>query len=177
MQRRKLLPALLLTVLICCGIAHSATLTPDAMVQPAPQPQTAQGTEGLQELSKLKTSTNPGWVSRCMSETRKSPVVCSVEETLVLANTGQVVATVAVRTQSDTKEPMMTVRVPVGIYLPGGLSMQIDEGKPQALPLQTCNLQGCYAEIPISQTLLASLEIGPPALPKVFIAAGMLERS
>jgi invasion protein IalB len=85
--------------------------------------------------------------------------VCSVEETLVLANTGQVVASVGVRTQSHTA-PVIILRVPVGLYLPAGLNIQIDNAKPEPVPLQTCDAQGCYAEMQISPALLAALKRG-----------------
>ncbi len=119
---------------------HAATLTPMEALDP----------------SNLKMSTSPAWVSKCVSESRKSPLVCSAEETLVLATTEQVVATVLVRTQSDTQEPVIMIRVPVGLYLPAGLSIQVDDGKPRPVPLQTCDLQGCYAEMQISSDLLAA---------------------
>jgi invasion protein IalB len=55
---------------------------------------------------------------------------------------------------------MMAIRVPVGLYLPAGLNLQIDDGKSQAVPLRTCDLQGCYAEMQISADLLAALKGG-----------------
>jgi invasion protein IalB len=64
----------------------------------------------------------------------------------VLANTGQALVSVVVRTQADKGEPVMAIRVPVGLYLPAGLGLKIDDGKPETVPLQTCDLQGCYAE-------------------------------
>ena len=83
-----------------------------------------------------------------------------MEETLVLAKTRQLVASVVVRIQPDTHEPVMRLRVPVGLYLPGGLDLQIDDGKAQQMPLQTCDMQGCYAEMPIGADLLAALKGG-----------------
>jgi invasion protein IalB len=132
------------SLLIFKSIVHAATLT---------------GVEAL-EPSNLKMSTSPAWVSKCVSESRKSALVCSAEETLVFVNTGQAVASVVVRTQSDTHEPVMMIRVPVGLYLPAGLNIQVDGGKPQPVPLQTCDLQGCYAELQISSGLLAALKGG-----------------
>lgn len=122
------------------GFARAATLTANS----------PPGSETLTPQN-LKTSTNPGWASKCMSDTRKGPLVCSVEETLVLANTGQTVAAVSVRIEPGTHETML-IRVPVGLYLPAGLSFQIDDGKPHIAALQTCDVQGCLAEA----------EIGPP---------------
>lgn len=54
----------------------------------------------------------------------------------------------------------MTVKVPVGLYLPAGLNLQVDDGKPQSVPLQTCDAQGCYGEIPVNSNLIAALKAG-----------------
>jgi invasion protein IalB len=127
--------AVLLAAFFVEGYSRAATLTP---ISPP-------GAEALAPQN-LKISTNPGWASKCMSDSRKGPLVCSVEETLVLASTGQAVASVALRTQTDTHQTIMLIRVPVGLYLPAGISFQIDEGKDQTATVQTCDLQGCLAE-------------------------------
>jgi invasion protein IalB len=147
---RKLSTSLLsvLATLVCKGIACAATLTPD----PTPNE--------LQEFQNLKPATNPAWVSKCVSDARKGPLVCSVEKTILLVKTSQPVASVIVRTQSETREPTIVIRVPVGLYLPAGLSFRIDNGNPQSIPLQTCDLQGCFAEMPLNSTLLAALKVG-----------------
>jgi invasion protein IalB len=156
MRKTKLGFELLLIVIFCNGIAHAATLSPISAV-PSQTPQTS---DALKALPNLKPSTSPDWVSKCVSDSRKSPLECSIEDTLVLATTGQPVASVVVRIQSDTRIPMMAIRVPVGLYLPAGLNLQIDDGKSQAVPLRTCDLQGCYAEMQISADLLAALKGG-----------------
>ncbi len=77
-----------------------------------------------------------------------------------MANTGQFVAAVAVRMQPDAHEPVMAVRIPVGLYLPAGLTVTVDDGKPQPVPLQTCDQQGCYGETPLGASVLAALKTG-----------------
>ena len=79
---------------------------------------------------------------------------------MVLTNTGQLVASVLVRVPNDTHQPVMMIQVPVGLFLPAGLNLQIDEGKPQPVPLQTCDLKGCYAGMQMSPELIASLKAG-----------------
>jgi len=54
----------------------------------------------------------------------------------------------------------MTIKVPAGLYLPTGLNLQVDDDKPQSIPLQTCDAQGCYGEIPVSSNLVAALKTG-----------------
>jgi invasion protein IalB len=101
-----------------------------------------------------------GWISKCVSESRQTPVECSMEQTVVLTNTGQLLAAVLVRVPTDTHQPVMMVQLPVGLYLPAGLNLQVDDGKLQPIPLQTCDVKGCYAGIQISAELIASLKTG-----------------
>jgi invasion protein IalB len=101
-----------------------------------------------------------GWISRCVSETRTTAVDCSVEQTAVVTQTGQLVASVAVRVPHDTRQPVMVIQVPVGLFLPAGVNIQVDEGKPLTFALQTCDLKGCYAGAPLPAETLAAMKTG-----------------
>jgi invasion protein IalB len=103
---------------------------------------------------------NGGWIARCVSESRQSPIECSMEQTVPLASNGQVFASVLVRVPADTRAPTMAILVPSGLYLPAGINLQVDEGKPQAVPLQTCDQKGCYAGMPVGAELLSALKSG-----------------
>jgi len=108
----------------------------------------------------LQEATSTGWISRCTSEARGSAVECTIEQSAVLAKTGQLVTMVTVRVPSDTRQPLLMVHVPIGLYLPSGLMLQIDESKPEQLALQTCDLKGCYAATQISSELLTLMKEG-----------------
>jgi invasion protein IalB len=153
--------AVLLGIATGDGLARAATLLP-----PVPSQQLSQAAKAPapadepQQPSGAKGPAGPGWISRCVSESRKSPAECSAEETLAMASTGQAVASVIVRMRSDPREPMIIVRIPVGLYLPGGVNVQIDDGKSQSIPLQTCDVQGCYAESSLSSSSVSALKTG-----------------
>ncbi|MGL5164342.1 MAG: invasion associated locus B family protein [Afipia sp.] len=74
--------------------------------------------------------------------------------------TGQLVASVNVKLPPDTRQPVLMIQLPVGLFLPAGVNFQIDEGKSQALVLQTCDLKGCYAATTVSPELLGSMKSG-----------------
>lgn len=102
----------------------------------------------------------PVWTSRCSSESRKAALLCEIEQSLFITKTGQLVASVNVKLPVETRQPVMMIQLPVGLFLPGGVSLQVDESKPQALVIQTCDLKGCYAATTISTELLAALKSG-----------------
>lgn len=163
---------LLFSLLLCTSIIGGAGAQAPAAKprHPAPSPPAGQTQKGNEPAAANEAQESPnvnvreapstGWVSRCTSEARGSTVECAMEQSAVLANTGQLVTSVTVRVPSDSHQPLLMIQVPIGLYLPAGLYLQIDKNKPELLPLQTCDLKGCYAGTQISAELLASLKAG-----------------
>jgi invasion protein IalB len=119
---------------------------------PAPPAAAAQPQEGAKPPQ--------GWISRCVSDARQTAVDCAVEQTAVVTNTGQLVASIVVRVPHDSRQPMMMIQVPIGLYLPAGVNVQVDDNKPLLFTLQTCDGKGCYAGAPLPQELLAAMKSG-----------------
>ena len=121
--------------------------TPAPGVSPSPEQQAAQPPA-------------PGWISRCSSASRETPLECAVEETAVLTKTGQLIVLVNIRVTSDTRQPVALVQLPLGLNLPAGAKLQVDDGKVVDLQIQTCENRGCYANTPVSPELLTALKSG-----------------
>jgi invasion protein IalB len=83
-----------------------------------------------------------------------------MEQTAVLSKTGQLIVLVNIRVPSDTHSPVALVQLPLGLNLPGGAKLQVDEGKVLDVQIQTCEARGCYASAPIAPDLLAALRSG-----------------
>lgn len=102
----------------------------------------------------------PGWVARCSSPSRTAPLECAVEETAVLTKTGQLIVLVNIRVPSDTRAPVALVQLPLGLSLPSGAKIQVDDGKVIDLQIQTCENKGCYASTPIASDVLTAMRSG-----------------
>jgi invasion protein IalB len=102
----------------------------------------------------------PGWAARCSSASRAAPLECAMEQTAVLSKTGQLIVLINIRVPSDTHAPVALVQLPLGLNLPGGARLQVDEGKIIDAQIQTCEARGCYASVPIAPDLLAALRSG-----------------
>jgi invasion protein IalB len=102
----------------------------------------------------------PGWAARCSSASREAPLECAMEQTAVLSKTGQLIVLVNIRVPSDTHTPVALVQLPLGLNLPAGAKLQVDEGKVVDLQIQTCENRGCFASTPIAPELLAALKSG-----------------
>jgi len=125
--------------------------TQGAVAPAAPQPEAAPATPA---------PAVPGWSARCSSASRDAPLECAIEQTAVLTKTGQLIVLVNIRVPSDTHAPVATIQLPLGLNLPVGTALQVDEGKAIVVAIQTCENRGCYASMPIAPELLAVLKSG-----------------
>jgi invasion protein IalB len=106
------------------------------------------------------TTPPPGWAARCSSASRDAALECAMEQTAVLQKTGQLIILVNIRLPSDTRTPVAMVQLPLGLNLPGGAKLQVDEGRTTDLQIQTCEARGCYAGTAVAPDLLAALKSG-----------------
>ena len=74
----------------------------------------------------------------------------------MLTKTGQLIVLINIRVASDTRTPMALIQLPLGLNLPAGAKLQVDDGKMAYLQIQTCEQRGCYANTPIAADMLAA---------------------
>ncbi|WP_018645695.1 invasion associated locus B family protein [Bradyrhizobium huanghuaihaiense] len=154
MQSR--LVALAAALLLSTGAAHAQqsakkNAAPAPAAQPAPAPTQPQAEGGPGQS---------GWIVRCTSASRDAPLECAMEQNAVLTKTGQTVILINIRIAPDTRTPIALLQLPLGLNLPVGAKLQVDEGKTVDLQIQTCENRGCYASTPIAADLLTALRSG-----------------
>ena len=134
--------------------AKAAQTAPNNPAPPAAAPaDNANGTAA-------NTPPPPGWAARCGSASRDAPLECAIEQSAVLPRTGQLVILVNIRVPADTRTPSALIQLPLGLNLPGGAKLQVDDGKATDLQIQTCEARGCYAGTAIAPDLLAAMKTG-----------------
>ncbi|MFK7996749.1 MAG: invasion associated locus B family protein [Granulosicoccus sp.] len=65
---------------------------------------------------------------------------------------------------------VLDVITPLGVVLTEGLSVTIDNGKPETAPFQICTEQGCLVREPIDDSLVSRLKRGNSAVVSVIAA-------
>ena len=100
------------------------------------------------------------WSSQCVSVARGGDADCSMEQRLVVQETGQLVIVVSVRVPHAPRTPAMLVQLPLGLFLPAGIQLGIDDRATQNLPVQRCDANGCYAGLRSTPRSLAALKAG-----------------
>jgi invasion protein IalB len=129
--------------------APKAKSPPPRPAQATPSPTSAPPAEA----TPANTPAQPGWIARCTSAS-------AVEQTAVLTKTGQLIVLLNIRVASDTRTPIAVVQLPLGLNLPAGAKLQVDDGKTSDLQIQTCEQRGCYANTPIAEDMLAAMKSG-----------------
>ncbi len=97
------------------------------------------------------------WATNCSSTARGQPQDCVMEQRAIASETGQALAQVTIRVPQDTKKPVTMVQIPLGMFLPAGLSVDVDGAISQTYPFQTCNANGCFAGFPIPDAMIKAM--------------------
>ncbi|MEM9030617.1 MAG: invasion associated locus B family protein [Pseudomonadota bacterium] len=107
----------------------------------------------------------PGWVVNCANS--GTGLVCRAVQTLVVRKTRQRLLGASVQRDPSGKATTLLLSLPHGLYLPSGLSIQVDKGKATNLVVQTCDVKGCYAGTALSNALVKQM-IGGKAMAVTF---------
>jgi invasion protein IalB len=148
-------------VLLSTDAAYAQQGAKKNAAAPAPATQAAPSPAPTQPQAAAEGApAQPGWIARCTSASRDAPLECAIEQNAVLTKTGQTIVLINIRIAPDTRTPVALLQLPLGLNLPVGAKLQVDEGKTVDLQIQTCENRGCYASTPIAPDLLASLKSG-----------------
>jgi invasion protein IalB len=155
--------AIVSSSLIAPGYAQqpSKSKTPPKSAQTAPNNAApAAAAPADNGAAPANTPPPPGWIARCGSASRDAPLECAIEQNAILPRTGQLVIAVNIRVPADTRTPSALIQLPLGLNIPNGAKLQVDDGKTTDLQIQTCEARGCYAGTTIAPDLLAAMKSG-----------------
>ena len=100
------------------------------------------------------------WTARCEDRKNGPGEVCYIFQNLLLKSQNKPLLHVAVGYLDGDKQPVAFLTLPLGVSLPGGLSLTVDDGKPLRLRYERCETSGCIAPLALTDTLVKSLKGG-----------------
>lgn len=101
------------------------------------------------------------WSVSCVSRSRLSEANCSVEQRVLIRETGQLLGRLLIKTGANDPGPgNLLLQVPLGISIRAGLKLKVDDADIETLDIQTCDTAGCYAGGPVSGKLLDAARAG-----------------
>ena len=102
------------------------------------------------------------WSVVCRSAGREETLACTMEQQIIVRETGRRLARLTIKTTKATEAGFasMLLQVPLGLSIADGLTMQVDQAAPVTIPIQTCDANGCYGGHIVDQALLSALRAG-----------------
>jgi invasion protein IalB len=140
--------------LLCCVLAAAAaTGAATAAAQTGAAPTGAAPT-----TAPVPSDGGTGWRVECANDGKT--LDCQTVNKVTQRESQQLVAAVAVRIPPDTKKPVLMMQLPLGIQVTEPVTVQIDEGKTERYPIQTCAQNGCFLAAPVSDAVIGALRGG-----------------
>lgn len=100
------------------------------------------------------------WTLRCETRAADNGRECIMFQNLVLKTGGQPVLQFAIGLAPADAMPTVILSLPLGIALPPGVSIRIDEGKAAQFPVERCEPDGCRAGMKLRKATVAQLAEG-----------------
>jgi len=104
------------------------------------------------------------WIYRCEPAQDDVPERCFIVQTIKDTESDRDLAQMAIGYVPDQTDPVAIISLPLGIYLPPGIGLKVDEGEPVRVPVEVCDGGGCRTGITLKDPLRASMKKGVTAL-------------
>jgi invasion protein IalB len=108
-------------------------------------------------------SVHGDWQIRCETPPGAQNEQCALFQSVVAEDRANVGITVLVLKTADQKARLMRVQAPLGVLLPAGLGLKIDNADVGRAGFVRCLPRGCYAEVVMDDTLVGKLRTGKTA--------------
>jgi invasion protein IalB len=128
----------------------------NAPAQNAPAP--AAAPNGAPQNQSLPSDGGSGWRVECANDGKA--LDCRAIDRVSHRETQQLIAGVAIRIPPDTRKPIMTILLPLGVQVTEPVTLQVDKGSTERYPVQTCTQAGCLAGAPASDAVIGALRSG-----------------
>jgi len=126
---------------------------------------TAQPAPAQQERLK---STHDDWLVKCGQPAGASEEICWVEQKVTSEDRPNVGLTVIFRPAKKGEEGTLQIQAPLGVMLPRGLGLKIDDKDVGNVPFLRCLKSGCLAHAQVPDDLLSQFKAGGTAIFIVF---------
>ena len=100
------------------------------------------------------------WDTSCVQPTRQDEPNCEMSQMVIVPQSRQVLLRMEVNVPGDGSGTRMVLQLPHGMYLPAGLTLEVDGEAWQETEVQTCDGNGCYAGLGIDDEALQRLQKG-----------------
>jgi invasion protein IalB len=108
-------------------------------------------------------SVHDDWQIRCETPPGAQSEQCALFQSVVAEDRANVGITVLVLKTADQKSRLMRIQAPLGVLLPAGLGLKVDQVDVGRAGFVRCLPKGCYAEVIMDDELIKKLRNGTTA--------------
>lgn len=120
----------------------------------------AESEQSMQQPEQRVDQTWGDWSKIC---TTGEPAVCQIVQSANQDETGNLIFQTSIGYVQDNDEPIMYLTAPLGIFLPRGISVIVDENPPLTARVQRCDGNGCLGLLALSTDAISSFRKGTKA--------------
>lgn len=144
---------------VCLGIAHGGAFAQTEILKPKSNDE---GALSIPKSAQQATALQPDWAVNCA--TVQTELTCVASQSFFVQETGQRFMTVSVNPPRGSKKTTLVLQLPLGIYLPAGVSMQFGKAAAKTIPIISCDQNGCMAEYTATDAEVKSMLSGESLL-------------
>ncbi len=100
---------------------------------------------------------NP-WTIRCETPTSYQHNSCIMYQEILLKKDGLPVLQFSIGLAEPGQDPIVLITLPLGIYLPTGVSLMIDEQEKVNFPIERCDPDGCHMLVTLTDSRINTLK-------------------
>ncbi len=100
------------------------------------------------------------WKLECQRPEGANKEVCQISQDIVFKKNKRPLLHVAVGYPANDNKPVAIFNLPLGISLPPGIILSVDQGEQEQLPIEHCLPAGCRAYLSLDQKRLAAFKKG-----------------
>lgn len=168
------LTALMLSVGV--GFVAAPALAQQKPAAPAAKP-AAPAPAGQKPAAGGENKDQSAWVKLCekapsLTEPKKELNVCLTHHERLDGNTGMVLVSAAIRQVEGQDKEALMVMVPLGMALPPGVQVKVDEKEPVKLQFTLCHAAGCTAEGEATKAVIDQMKTGKQVVVAAINLAG-----
>lgn len=157
--------------------APAAAAKPAAPAKPAAGAAANSAGTTANSVAKLEEKDQSAWVKLCekapnITDPKKELNVCLTHHERLDGNTGMVLVSAAIRKVEGQDKEALMVMVPLGMALPPGVQVKVDDKEPVKLQFTLCHAAGCTAEGEATKAIVDQMKTGKQVVVAAINLAG-----
>lgn len=100
------------------------------------------------------------WQATCDKTSEGDKGVCHIAQNLMTVDEGKQLLNIKIGYLPKKEYPIMIVTLPLGVWNPFGITLNVDNGTALKYDFETCTVQGCRVVIPVSNRFIGTMKKG-----------------